>query len=660
MAKAEKPTMLFRTAAIERAALNLESREIPLSFASEQPVARMDWETGQTYQEVLDCSSEKSADFSRLNGGGALLREHRRDQQIGVVVPGSAKLDLADKKARCVVRLSRSPLGETEFQDIKDGIRTLVSVGYNTGRELSREKRDGVEVRRFEFTPYEVSTVSIPADTSVGVGREGLQTPDHRLKTDLPVDAPALPDVTQLTPEQKTALRAKLMEPTAPIVLDEPKIRSAAIGDEKKRSKEILASLEAYVKDHGTKDEGKLGEKLRTLANECLFGENPTSIGEFQRRAMEEVIKAKPAKQVRMADLGYDERERNSYSIVRAIQNCLKRDAKVPDPDTIEGDAHVRMSKLDLGFSPAGFLVPADANINPRSLSRSERVRMQRDLIATNFGSGGATVATELLLPVIEILRNMMITDRLGVRTLSGLQGNVVIPRQTAAATAYSVSEIAALTLSTQVLDQIAMTPHRVGAYNQYSKQLLLQSSMDVENFIRDDLLQVIAIDWDRLTLNGQGAASEPLGILNTPGIGSITFGAAATYAKLVAMETAVNVQNVPEDTRGYATSSAAKGVLKSAAKLLVGATTVAAEPIWNGDRVNDSPAFGSQQVPNNLMLYGRWSDCIKCLWGGFDIVVNPFTLDTNAEVRITMNTWGDVVLRHAQSFCVSADSAAQ
>lgn len=649
--------MLFRTAAIDRAALNAESREIPLSFASEQPVERWDWETGGIYLEVLDCASEKSADFARLNAGGALLREHDRRSQVGVVVPGSAKIE-ADKKARCLVRLSRSPLGEAEFQDIKDGIRTLVSVGYHVGRELAREKNpEGVETRRFEWTPYEVSIVSIPADTSVGVGRERPS-----------VDEPPLPDVERiaekLNPEQRmklsTLLRAPAETPVTPPALDENKIRATALGDDRKRAREILASLDAYLADHGDKDEGKLAGELRKLANECLFGENPTSVPEFQRRAMEQVIKAKPARQVRMLDLGFDEQDRNAYSLVRAIQNCIKRGNPIPDPDTLEGAAHERMSRLNLGFSPGGFLVPADANIAQRSLTRSQRQRMQRDLVATNFNAGGASVATDLILPIIEILRNKMVTDKLGVRTLSGLEGNIAIPRQTAAATAYSVAETTALTLSTQALDQVAMTPHRVGAINRYSKQLLLQSSMDVENFVRDDLLTVIALDWDRLTLNGAGAASEPMGVINTPGVGSITFGAAATFAKLVAFETAIAVLNAPTEGRAYVTTSAAKGVLKSAALLLTGATTVAARALWENDMINGYPAIDSQQVPLNLMVFGAWPEVIRGLWGGFDVVIDPYTLKTNAEVEIAINTWGDVVTRHPQSFCVSADSAAQ
>jgi hypothetical protein len=127
-----------------------------------------------------------------------------------------------------------------------------------------------------------------------------------------------------------------------------------------------------------------------------------------------------------------------------------------------------------------------------------------------------------------------------------------------------------------------------------------------------------------------------------------------------VAFETAIAVLNAPTEGRAYVTTSAAKGVLKSAALLLTGATTVAARALWENDMINGYPAIDSQQVPLNLMVFGAWPEVIRGLWGGFDVVIDPYTLKTNAEVEIAINTWGDVVTRHPQSFCVSADSAAQ
>lgn len=464
-----------------------------------------------------------------------------------------------------------------------------------------------------------------------------------------------------------TILRAPADAPATPPTVDESKIRSNAISDLRKRANEIKLTCDAFIKDHGAKNGGKLAEELRAFADECLYGRKADgtevevrSVEDFQRMAMEKIIKAEPVKPVTMRSLGFDEREASSYSLVRAIQNCIEREAVIPDPDTVEGEAHVRMKKLSMPFATKGFLVPSDARISPRSLGLGERARFQRDLIATNFNTGGALVPTDLMPTVIEVLRNKMVTSRLGITVIAGLSGNVVIPRQTATATAYSVAETAALTLSTQALDQVALTPHRVGAWNNYSKQLLLQSAVDVENFVRNDLMQVIALNWDRLLLNGQGANSEPLGVMNTPGIGFIHFGAAATFAKLVAMETAIAVQNAPSEGRAYVTTSQAKGVLKSAAKLLTGATTVAATALWENDMINGYPAIDSQQIPNNQMLFGAWPNLIQGIYGGLDVVIDPYSLATQAEVKIVMNTWGDCLLRYPQVFCVSDDSAAQ
>jgi len=118
-------------------------------------------------------------------------------------------------------------------------------------------------------------------------------------------------------------------------------------------------------------------------------------------------------------------------------------------------------------------------------------------------------VQTTVLTPIVEFFRNKLVTQRPGIQILAGLQGNIAIPRQTGAATAYTLAEQGTVTKSTQVINQIAMTPHRVGATNSYTKQLLLQSSVDVEDFVRDDLMKVRAIKIDYLVLQGKGALTR-------------------------------------------------------------------------------------------------------------------------------------------------------
>jgi hypothetical protein len=270
---------------------------------------------------------------------------------------------------------------------------------------------------------------------------------------------------------------------------------------EKVRMREVNATVEVLCKNHPS-----AAEKFRKFGVEAIgSGE---SLEGFKARMMAEIPGVKPAEQTSLATLGLSRREQGQYSVTRAIQSCIVNKSK--EPEGLEGDVHKEMAKRMTGLDSGGFWVPPDAMVS-RPMTR----RQQRDLNVTTFGQGGAFVQTTVLTPIIEILRNRMVCDRLGVVGMAGLEGNIAIPRQTAAATAYSVSEQAAATISTQAIDQILLTPRRVTATNNYSRQLLLQSSVDVENFMRDDLMKVTAIKWDYLILQGQGGA-EPTGILNT------------------------------------------------------------------------------------------------------------------------------------------------
>lgn len=613
---------LNRSFKIDRSKLDVEKRTIEVAFSSEEPVER--W--GEN--EVL--SHEKGDyDFSRLNADHPLLLghdEYNPKDQIGVIE--SARVD-GDKVGRAVVRFGNSTLAKEIFEDVKDGIRKLISVGYDrTGIISSKKDGNNMTTTRYRWCPSHIAIVPVPADTTVGVGREKVDS----------TEGETTKNKENFMAEEKT---------TTIVQIDEAKVRSDALKADANRRKEIRTAGDLLAKDRPD-----MTDRIREMVNEACEGE--TTVMEFNNSAMREVIRTKAPQNFSMAQLGVSKKDQKEYSLLRAIQSCINKGKQIPEG--FEGEVHQEISKRNLGVAYEGFLIPADLPVT--------NTRSRRDLQVNVFSQGGATVAQEMTTPIIELLRNRMVTTALGVRSMAGLEGNIVIPRQTGAATAYAVSEIQALTISTQALDQIALTPKRIGAYNQYSKQLLLQSSIDVENFIRDDLMKVVAIKWDLMILNGQGAASEPLGIMNTPGIGSVTFGAAATFAKLVSFWTNIATANADVGEMAYVTTPTAAGTLQSAAKLLTGATTVAANPLWEGGgtdgRVNNYRAMATNQMPNNQILFGVWSECIHALWGGYDVVVNPYSLDTQAEVRITVNTWGDVAVRHPQCFCVSSDSAAQ
>ncbi|HCU0189623.1 TPA: phage major capsid protein [Citrobacter koseri] len=142
-------------------AIDESSRTVELSFASETPVEREI--NGTLYNEILLCNPENVV-LSRLNDGSPVLVEHDPLRQVGIVE--NARVDM-DKVCRATVRFSTLGSAQTIFGMIVEGIRPKISVGYNI-RDYYFEGNNLIVTR---WEPYEISSVSTPADISVGIGR---------------------------------------------------------------------------------------------------------------------------------------------------------------------------------------------------------------------------------------------------------------------------------------------------------------------------------------------------------------------------------------------------------------------------------------------------------------------------------------------------------
>jgi HK97 family phage major capsid protein len=540
---------------IVRGSGNAKARTVEICLSSEEPVDRGD------YIEVLD-HSPGSVDLTRLNNRHPLLVNHDLDDQVGVIE--RAWLD-DDRRCRCLVRFGKSERANEILQDILDEVRPHCSVGYQHTAQLNSDFDEdaGKHVIRFAWAPYEVSTVSIPADQTVGVGRSAGNEP------------PAIKGVSN---EEFEARLNELRE-------------------------------NRYMND--------------TVATTKLFG---LKAGDVRR-----------------------------FSIARAIRDVIEGRG----PTGFEREM-LEEGRKQFGASVQGqIFVPPDVMVGV-----NRRDPLFRDLNVTTASQGGNFVQTTVLTPIIEILRNKMVTQRAGVQMLGGLQGNIAIPRQTGAATAYTVAEQGLLTKSTQSINQVPMTPHRVGAWTSYSKQLLLQSSVDIESFLRDDLVNILALKMDAFVLKGNGG-SEPLGVRNTSGIGAVTFGGAATWAKTIEFETSLALANADTGRISFIVNPNVRAKWKTIPKL---AASVVPIYLWeqslkfpNADgEVNGYQAFSTNQVDDTTIAFGNWEDDIFGMWGGIDLVVDGYTNAATATVNIVVNAYVDNAVRHPQSFAWSTDSATQ
>jgi len=594
---------------LDRSAIDEEARTVGLSFSSDVPVER--W----FGMEVLD-HSPKSVDLERLNDGAPLLMDHNINDQIGRVE--SAMVD--GKRGVATVRFSKSTRGSEIFNDVIDGIRQNISVGYRINEMQLDESRSEGEVETYVATswqPYEVSVVSVPADNSIGISR-----------------AADGDNVTTITNCEERTMTEEVKKEPAPTI-DVKQVAHDAVEADRKRSAEI----DAIVAKH---------PELKEVGKQ--FKGNDRPLDEFRQVALESIQKLQPAKAaIEDSSIGMNDKEVQNFSVVRAINALVTGNW---NDAGFEREMSDEMGKK-INKRAQGFYIPTDV--------------LTRDLNVTTTTAGGHTVSTDLLSgSFIDMLRNKMEVVGLGANMMNNLVGNIAIPRQTGGATAYWVAESGAVTESQAAFDQVTLSPETVGAFSDISRRLLLQSSMDVEAFVRNDLATTLALEIDRAAINGSGSSNQPTGILNVSGIGSVvggTNGAAPDWADIVDLESAVAVDNADVGTLGYLTNSAVRGKLLQTEK-----ASSTGQFIWtDNNTLRGYKAAVSNQVPSTLtkgsssvcsaIIFGNWNDLLIGTWGGIDINIDTSTGSASGTVRVVALQDVDVAVRHAESFAAMQDA---
>ncbi len=323
-----------------------------------------------------------------------------------------------------------------------------------------------------------------------------------------------------------------------------------------RRKADLLAEARK-MNDGAEKENRDLSEQESTRYNE-IMAEVEQINGRVERGQRLENLeqaagRAGERQLVTDGQIGMSRDELRRYSIVRAINAAASQDWRNAQ---LEREASEATAKR-MGRSAQGFWVPQDV-----------LAAEQRDMVAGTPSAGGYLVSTDLLAQsFIELLRNRMMVRAAGATVLAGLVGDVAIPKQTGGATAYWVGESTAPTEGAQTLGQVALSPKTVGAWTDISRKLLKQSSVDVEAFVRNDLTSVLGLAIDSSALHGPGTGNAPTGIAATSGIGDVaggTDGLAPTWAHMVALETAVAVDNADLGRLAYMSNAKVRGKLKS------------------------------------------------------------------------------------------------
>jgi HK97 family phage major capsid protein len=625
-ALAKEQGRAVRELRFERATVNADARTVEICFATETPYERY-WGV-----EILDCKPG-SVRTQRLKSGCNLIMDHDCRDVVGVVDSFSFGADLC---VRAVVRFGKSARAQEIFGDVADGIRTNVSVGYMIHKAILQSENEGVGTYRVtDWEPYEVTLTSVPADINAGVGRslDGVtdaadagQTRDDAIDTTAADAATTAADAADAE-DEAADLAAESCSTTTTTV----SIEVITMTD-----RNHAAEISAMGSQMGLAD----------LALKSIQAGHTTE--QFQTEA----IAALSKKSVPTADIGLTAKEVKSFNIlagINALANPNNAQARAAAAFEFECSQAVAQK---MGRAAGGFYLPSDVQ--------------KRDLVVGTTTAGGYTVATELR-GFIDILRNAMVIDRAGATFMSGLVGNIAIPKQSVAGTAYWVAENAAPTESQQTLAQVTMSPKTVGAFTDISRQLLLQSSIDVQNWVTRDLATIVGLAIQQAAINGPGTGNAPTGILTAVTASQIgdTNGKAPTWANIVGLEADVAANNADVGTLAYLTNAKVRGKLKVTEKF----ATSNGSPIWVDGALplNGYAGHVTNAVPSNLtkgnqsassaIIFGDFASLLIGLWGATDILVDPYTGGAAGTVRVRVLQSCDVALRHVESFATMIDA---
>ena len=585
--RTETAEVVHRAMSLDASPIDEEKRTVRIAISSEMPVAR------SFGNEILEHTPE-AVDLSFLASGRApLLLDHDPEKQIGVIE--SVDLDSSARRLRATVRFGRGALAREAFDDVLDGIRANISVGYSISK-MQKDSRDGETYIAKSWKPMEASLVAIPADDSAGVGRSSEQ--------------PKKPEIVTYV-------------------------------EDSKMSEVDIAAVEAQARQSASKNAAQileLGQRhgQSELAHKAIA--EGTSIEEFRGAVLEKIGSERA---LEAQEIGLTKQETKRFSLVKAIHALANpTDRRAQEAAAFEFEAS-RAASEQYGRSAQGIMLPAEVMKN-----------WKRDL---NTGDDGAIFGDDFRAgDFIDVLRNASSVMQAGATMLGGLSGDVKIPKKTAAATAaWIATEGGAAAESEMTVGQVSLTPKTLGAFTDVTRQLLIQSSLDVEALIRNDLTSAIALTIDKAGLEGAGTGGAPTGILNTSGVNTVAAFAAAnpTFAEVVGLETAIAEDNALMGNLAYILPASMYGALKTTEKAANTAQFVA-----DGSTMNGYRAIVSNQATAGNLYFGNFSDLLIGMFGGLDIVVDPYTASTTGTIRVVALQSVDVAVRHAVSFAFGND----
>lgn len=575
---------------------DLDENVVTFSLSSEQPYRRYDGE------EIL-VHTPAAVDLSFLNSGNApLLDNHDAHTGVRNILGVVEKAWLHKKRIYVQCRFSKRQGAQDILDDLKDGIIRNVSVGY--ARLKIERSEDSTSYRVTKWMPKEASLVLVPADPTVGIGRAATST----------------------STQKGANMNSLVMPSVEPEVTDEQ--RAEALETAINEVTELAAA-------HNISDIGR-----SFIAQAISAGDTP------RIEVFRGIARANIADDVslRNEEIGLGEEERRQFSIVN-LARAMRDGANAQDRENaaFEIEACEAAAAAQTEGSRGQFTLPQDLMTHWGDFtvdgvnSRSVAIDVIRAALATS-GTGAIQNVDHLADRFIDNLRNRLVLGSLGATMLPGLTGNVEIPGADAnISAAWLASEDAAAAESNPSFRTVNLAIKDIASYTDMTRRMLQQSTIAIEQYVRNQLTSAMAEAIDLAGFYGAGSGGVPLGIANVTGIGSVSFAAAVpTREEIIDLKTAIAATNRGTDI-GYVSNSTMTGDFQ---KTKVDAGSGIFLMGDNADRLVGKRYEETNQITDGDLFAGHFPDMLMGMWGSLE-------LDRSTEAKFLS---GGLRLRAIQS----------
>lgn len=305
-----------------------------------------------------------------------------------------------------------------------------------------------------------------------------------------------------------------------------------------------------------------------------------------------------------------------------------------------------------------------EAEARKAGLATQGQIQLPSQRSTVTVSAEGEDVVVTDIMDILTPLRAKNVLAQAGAKWLTGLVGDVQYPVMSGNNVGWE-GEIGDADDANVSFSNVKLTPHRLTAYVDISKQLIAQDSIDVENTIRTDLITAINSKLEATILGagdgkeGGAAVIAPKGMLNL-----LTPSEVSTFANVCELESEVEDANVIGEC-AYILSNKSKAALRAMKKDSEGNGLV-----YENGQVDGTPAYNTSNVPNEdanenpakYYIYGDWSNLAIGSWGGVDITVDPYSRAAAGQIRIVVNAFFDAKMLRSSAFAagqiVESDSS--